>query len=356
MLKQRGISLVELMVSITVGLVLMAGVVQLFLSSKVTFTTQQAIARVQETGRLAIEFISEDIRMAGYVGCMNIASGGEIENLLNDNETTPYNFSQPAEGIDHDQVNANYPNHSGDSDVLLLRSARGTPVEVAEESWPDRVWVDDTGTEENGCDVGEDKFSGICLNDILIIADCTKAQVFQVTGFDRTTNNAVREIGLYHSDADGFTPGNIKGSGVFGASERNHKKYFTYDAQVFVATSTYYYIDNGTSGRPSLFREVNGESQELLAGVEQMQITYGLDTSANRDYVPDVYKPAKEIAVTDWKNLVSIRVELLISSDDDNVLQDTQLYSFNGEEDLNPGDKRLRQVFMSTVSIRSSMP
>ncbi|WP_444914808.1 PilW family protein [Microbulbifer sp. TRSA007] len=350
MFKQRGISLVELMVSITVGLVLMAGVVQLFLSSKVTFTSQQAIARVQETGRLAIDFMSEDIRMAGFLGCMNTATG-DFENILNDSETTLYNFADPAEGIDHDQIDPSYPNHSEDSDVLLLRSANGTAVDVAEKSLNDRFYIENTGIEEGGCDGDEDKYSGICANDILIVADCTKALAFQVTGFD--TGSRPGEIGLYHSDADGFTPGNKKGYETFGDSQRNQDKYFDDDdAQVFVATSTFYYIDNGTSGRPSLFREVNGESQELLTGVEQMQITYGLDTNN-----PDEFKTAKEISSNDWERLVSIKVELLVSSDDDNVLQETQLYSFNGEEDLDPGDRRLRQVFTSIISLRSrSLP
>ncbi|WP_445355103.1 PilW family protein [Microbulbifer sp. EKSA008] len=349
MFKQRGISLVELMVSITVGLILMAGVVQLFLSSKVTFTTQQAIARVQETGRLAIDFMSEDIRMAGFLGCMNAATG-EFENILNDSETTLYNFADPAEGIDHDQIDPSYPNHSGDSDVLLLRSANEAAVAVTGATLRDRFYIENTEVEKDGCDEGKDKYSGICASDIAIIADCTKALAFQVTGFDSGSRSG--EVGLYHSDADGFTPGNKKGYGVFNESEKNQGHYFDQDAQVFVTTSTFYYIDNGTSGRPSLFREINGESQELLTGVEQMQITYGLDTNN-----PDEFKTAKEISSKDWERLVSIRVELLVSSDDDNVLQDTQLYSFNGEEDLDPGDRRLRQVFTSIVSLRSrSLP
>ncbi|ARU27615.1 hypothetical protein CBR65_09340 [Cellvibrio sp. PSBB006] len=69
MRKQAGLSLIELMIAITLGLILMAGVIQVFLSSRVTFATQQAMSRVQETGRLAVEFMARDIRMAGYMGC-----------------------------------------------------------------------------------------------------------------------------------------------------------------------------------------------------------------------------------------------------------------------------------------------
>src|SRR5690554_5044513 len=71
MRKQQGLSLVELMISITLGLVLMTGVMQMFLSSRTVFSTHQAISRIQENGRLAMEFISQDVRMAGFMGCMS---------------------------------------------------------------------------------------------------------------------------------------------------------------------------------------------------------------------------------------------------------------------------------------------
>ena len=45
---QRGFSLIELMVAMVIGLVLMTGVVQMFLSSKQVFSTQQGISRVQK--------------------------------------------------------------------------------------------------------------------------------------------------------------------------------------------------------------------------------------------------------------------------------------------------------------------
>lgn len=68
-IKSAGFSLVELMIGISLGLLLMTGVVQLFVTSKSGFTADQAVSRVQETGRLAIEFMSKDIRMAGFSGC-----------------------------------------------------------------------------------------------------------------------------------------------------------------------------------------------------------------------------------------------------------------------------------------------
>ncbi|RYZ81289.1 MAG: prepilin-type N-terminal cleavage/methylation domain-containing protein, partial [Moraxellaceae bacterium] len=48
MIKQKGLSLVELMIAITLGLILMSGVVKVFLNSKSTYSTQQALSRIQE--------------------------------------------------------------------------------------------------------------------------------------------------------------------------------------------------------------------------------------------------------------------------------------------------------------------
>jgi type IV pilus assembly protein PilW len=65
--QQLGLSLVELMVALVLGLVLMSGVIQVFLSSRQTYSTNEAVSRMQENGRFALEFISRSARLAGYV-------------------------------------------------------------------------------------------------------------------------------------------------------------------------------------------------------------------------------------------------------------------------------------------------
>jgi len=76
-----GLSLVELMVAITLGLLLTAGMVQLFNASKVTFQTNDAIARVQENGRFALETLKLQLRETGALGFC--AGRVEINNHLN---------------------------------------------------------------------------------------------------------------------------------------------------------------------------------------------------------------------------------------------------------------------------------
>lgn len=65
--RMRGLSLVELMVALTVGLLLLAGVFQIYLGNRESYTTQQSVSLAQESGRFSTIFITRVIRQAGYV-------------------------------------------------------------------------------------------------------------------------------------------------------------------------------------------------------------------------------------------------------------------------------------------------
>lgn len=64
---QAGLSIVELMISLVLGLLLMAGIIQVFLSSRQTYAANEAMGRMQENGRFALDFIARSARMAGYI-------------------------------------------------------------------------------------------------------------------------------------------------------------------------------------------------------------------------------------------------------------------------------------------------
>ena len=64
--RQRGLSLVEIMVSLLIGVFLMGGVLQIFDSSKRGFRYQEGMSQVQEQGRFAMEFLTANLRVAGY--------------------------------------------------------------------------------------------------------------------------------------------------------------------------------------------------------------------------------------------------------------------------------------------------
>ena len=63
--RQKGLTLVEVMIAMVIGLMLLGGVIQIFVTNKVVARTQSAAARVQENGRMALDILTEEIRMAG---------------------------------------------------------------------------------------------------------------------------------------------------------------------------------------------------------------------------------------------------------------------------------------------------
>ncbi|MEE9354251.1 MAG: PilW family protein [Methylococcaceae bacterium] len=63
---QTGISLVELMVSLTIGLFLLAGLIQMFVTTKKSYNVQDSLSRIEENSRFALDTLSRTIRLAGY--------------------------------------------------------------------------------------------------------------------------------------------------------------------------------------------------------------------------------------------------------------------------------------------------
>lgn len=64
--RQRGLSLVEMMVAMTIGLILTAVVLQVFLSNKQTYRFNDAMSEVQNKGRFAIQLLSSQLQQAGW--------------------------------------------------------------------------------------------------------------------------------------------------------------------------------------------------------------------------------------------------------------------------------------------------
>ena len=83
-----------------------------------------------------------------------------------------------------------------------------------------------------------------------------------------------------------------------------------------------------------------------------MSITYGEDTSSPADLLPDVYREAG--SVVNWERVSSVRVELVVATLANNTVPETQKYYFKGATQT-PADTdlRLRQVFTTTIGIRS---
>lgn len=334
---QRGFSLVELMVAITVGLILMTGVVQMFLSSKTVFSTQQGISRVQETGRLAMEFLAKDIREAGYMGCLSRYNPISYFSTLNDPDEFLVDFQTgieatmaPPESLGISPL-ANTP-------VLIVRTANGGGASLMEKNnlTSAQMFIENTGETGDGC------WSGVCEGDILVLTDCAKARVFQASNV--TGNKGNDKVNIAHSKKNGMTPGNR-----LSAWGNSPTAQFEEGGEVIKIRTLAYYLGENTQGRPALFlKEGYDDPVELLEGVENMNLQFGVDTNADAR----VDNFVELAAVGNWDNVLAVRVEFLVQSADDNVSPEPQTYTFAGEE-VTAEDRRIRQVFTNTVGIRT---
>lgn len=319
---QQGLSLVELMISITLGLVLMAGVIQVFLSSREVFSTQQAMSRAQENGRLGMELLSEDIRMAGFWGCANRDSPMETDLLV---------------GFWNDYVSGGQPNAiqgmaAGDiaglgrapianSPALVLRYAFGDSQLLTSENDINTVSV--AGSVADGC------IGGVCENKPAIISNCVAGRVFIPTAISAAgTGSAVIE---HAGQWDSSIIANI------------HEIFYP-GAEVIPVNTIVFYLANNPAGRPSLYRHesLSGQAIEIIEGVERINFQFGI----NGNYVAFG-------AVANWLDVTGVRVEMLVQGGDQNVLKDEHSYFFAGENITPAEPKRLYQVFASTVAIRS---
>ena len=68
--RQSGMTLIEIMIALLIGVFLTGGIILVFISSKQTYRMQENLSRLQENGRFAMEFLGRDIRMAGFWDCM----------------------------------------------------------------------------------------------------------------------------------------------------------------------------------------------------------------------------------------------------------------------------------------------
>lgn len=79
MVKQSGFTIIELMVSIAIGLFLISGVFYVYLNSNQSQKNVESEARLIDAARFALETISYDLKHAGIYGTLNHESSDKID-------------------------------------------------------------------------------------------------------------------------------------------------------------------------------------------------------------------------------------------------------------------------------------
>jgi len=387
--RQRGLTLIELMISMALGLALTAGAISIFQQNKQTYNFQESISRVQESARFAMNIMARDIRSSGFRGCRSRLAGSnstsvddaflyKFETTWDDSASIVTNFSDgisgyeanddadgTVEGSDWDDQNGNDldaaivgESPATGSDIIVLRAIRGCnriatmPNCTADDQNEDGSGVVNVNTSVAGC------FSQY---DTAIISNCEAASVFVLTDNNPATSLAhdIAAAGsrtTRHASGLGNTQANLKlcygENGIPDGSTLNR------------IVNVVYYIGTGTSGVPALFRMENGGTpSELIEGINDMQILYGEDTDG--DNVVDGFVTADN--VNNWSGVLAVRMNLLVQSLDDNVIPTAQTlyYDRDGDDQVNTTagsadeliapDNRIRRVFSTTIALRNRM-
>lgn len=331
--QSHGFTLIEIMIAMLIGVLLIAGVLQVFITSKQSYRMQEALSRLQESGRFALDFLDRDIRMTGYRGCAS-KSTTPIKNRLAGSGDYAYNFAIAIQGFEASSQSGWTPSHSTSS-TRINTPQPGSDIITIRRAGDDSVQILPGGVTGTGFPLSRNTIPGLKNCDVVMVSNCESAEVLQISTID--AGNVANQGGCVATTANGnavpgektYTGGNL------------HK-----------AITTSYFIKRNPSGQEALFRLVNtGEAEELVEGVEQMQVYYGLDN--DNDSRANGYVTADQ--VTDWSKVVSVRVSLLLKTIEDNIASRQLKYNYDGNE-IQATDRRIRRVFTTTIAIRNKLP
>ncbi len=341
----RGFSLVELMVSLVLGMVLLTGVGHLFLSTNKTYTLQDELIRMQESARVVLDLLKKDIRMAAYSGC---PSWSDMGNALMTTETNRVWMTHVDKGVlgipMGSEAESIIDSHSLSEVLVIHKIEREASIPVLSQN---RANYEMTLIESHDLNQG----------DLLALIDETCEQVSVFIAGSGTSGSKVSYAfsnrgALYN--CTGLLRGAFNcmdgqsGTGVFDIS----------DSELAPLSSVAYYIRE-SNGVPTFYRRRAGETaggsrlsaEALVEGIEGFYLLYGVDTDG--DGVVNQYRPASSIGLysSDWKTVISVKVELLIRSLREEATEPVT-YFFQGAE-RTATDHYLRKVFVTSVELRN---
>jgi type IV pilus assembly protein PilW len=356
----RGFSLVELLLALALGLVVVAGIVQLFVGNSQTAAIVGGQARLQENARYAFDFISRAARRAGYLGCApepaNIVKGL----VGNWNLVPEYNVTRSVEGHQGNgdgtwtptvaSLPGGTPGNVNDSPAGAINTAAitaGTDILVFRNvQQPGQKLVQVLQPNGDPVVTAPGGNPGFGVNDIVMVSDCEQGAVFRVTGMNVVGNQAT----LLHASGGTFfdNAANVNSpTGVVPFTLSFLGRAYGAEATVSAVESTYFFIapstrqDNRGNTPLALWQKVGrGGAVELIQGVDDLQVLYGVDTTlADGIANPNQYMSFDAVPA-DVGQIVAIRASI----------------SVNSVDAVTEDGNRLQRTFSKTVLVRNANP
>jgi len=323
-----GMSLVELLLAMTIGVVLLGAAVTAYLKSRETYAATETLARLQEVARYALGVIESDVRMSGHLGLMSepavvsnldgplTGPGGESVAFEGCTENWATRVADPLSGWD--QSDGAWPFGSGCRPFGRWRDT--TDGLIVRRASADRIPQDASALKA-------------LRGHVLIASSRNAAQVF---------------VG----DADGRIPAAYAQSDPPDEPPRADTRRLLVNAYYVGTDST------AEKGHPSLRRKrlVAGpavQDEEIMPGVEDLQVQYGVDTDG--DGSADRYLNAGDLEA--GSSVVSARLWLRVrAADRDPAYTDDRRYVYANQDERVPrAERQFRRVLVSrTVYLRNA--
>lgn len=327
---QQGLSLVELMVAMAIGVFLLAGAITVFGKTRDLYRTNDAAARLQETARYAMSTIEADLRMANYWGLMSRADlieNGPALDLANPPAVDP-SYSLPAELTPY----ATAINSCGDMWAVKL------PAYV---------------------EANNDAYGYTCAEFGSAMPDSDQLTI-------RRASTQLIAAGALAASAGQIKLQTSRVQGTLFASGTVPAGYAPPLSETRALITHGYYVDQDSdqrAGTPSLRRKqldvaggatVIGDLQ-IVPGVEDLQIEFGadLDADQNADYFvqPNTAIPAGD-------QIVAVRVWLMVRAEQPEFgFIDARTYTYAsrvGPAAYTPADNFRRVLFSKTIALRNT--
>ena len=325
-----GLGLVELLVAMTIGLAVLAGVLTVTLKARDAHAALETTARLQELARYALGLIESDVRMGGHLGLLARA---ELVTNLRAPLTDPDGNEVPFAGCAaHWATDLARPLSGWDHTLGRW------PLEAA--CRPNGGWRDGTdGLIVRRASADRIGQSAAALRQyrghVLLVTSRTDARVFV-------------------ADALGTIPAGFAPSDPPDAPPLADTRRLLVHA---------YYVSPGSSESPELpslrrKRLVAGPSvqdEEILPGVEDLQVQYGVD--ADGDLAVDRYVDADALGADD--RVMAARIWLRVrAAERDRSWDDRTRYTYANQDELLPAQERAfrRLVVSRTVQLRNARP
>jgi type IV pilus assembly protein PilW len=337
--RQSGVTLVELMIGLGLGILLLFGVGLLFTQNKQSYLQNEQLARLQEEARFALEELARDISMAGFVA----ETVDTTAIFVGASDADQAGFEGALGGTVNCGPAGAARNWFYDFQMGLVESSLLTGDNLDGATAANLFSCIDAGSFQPGTDaIGIKRTSGVpsgIVNNTVV----PPVAVAGRPGLVYVRENGSRAVLFQNTEP---TAGDRNVAQPYRDWEYSPRIYYVRNFGITpgdgVPTLCRIRLDNtGAGGSPP------AHTEECIAqGVEELHLEYGIDTLD--DGSANVY--VRDPAPNDLPRVVSVRIYLLMRTINQDVgYQDTRTYQFSNSPAYTPGDRFHRRVYASTV-------